>query len=199
MRRLPLWMTLCLLSSTPLVFAAGNPTVGKTKAEACGGCHGVDGNSSAPIFPKLASQHASFIAKQLHDFKSQKRIEPTMNALAEPLTDSEIEDLSAYYALQKITIEKGAPNPLGEKIYRTGNLSTQVPACIGCHGPSGNGNPQALFPQLNGQYAAYIEKTMHDFKTKSRTNDLNNMMQAISARLTDEEISAVADYISTLR
>lgn len=198
MGKIRFWIGFCLLSGASVVLAQGSPTAGKEKAEVCGGCHGVDGNSSAPIFPKLASQHASFIAKQLHDFKSGKRPEPTMSALAEPLTDADIEDLSAYYAQQKITIEKGAPNALGEKIYRTGNLATQVPACMGCHGPNGNGNPQALFPQLNGQYAAYIEKTMKDFKTKARGNDLNGMMQAISARLTEEEISAVADYISTL-
>lgn len=192
------WVCLFFVSSASLACAAGNPAAGKEKAEACGGCHGEDGNSSAPIFPKLASQHASFIAKQLHDFKSQKRPEPTMSALAEPLTDADIEDLAAYYSTQKITIEKSPPNPLGEKIYRTGNTATGVSACTGCHGPGGNGNPQALFPQLNGQYAAYIEKTLKDFKTGARTNDLNSMMQKLAARMSEEEIKAVADYISSL-
>jgi cytochrome c553 len=198
MGRMSFWIGVCVFGATSLVHAQGNPSAGKEKAEVCGGCHGVDGNSSAPIFPKLASQHASFISKQLHDFKSQKRPEPTMSALAEPLTDQDIADLSAYYAQQKITIEKGTHNALGERIYKTGNPATQVPACTGCHGPNGNGNPGAVFPQLNGQYAAYIEKTMRDFKMKARTNDLNGMMQAIAARLNEEEISAVADYISTM-
>jgi cytochrome c553 len=199
MGRISFWIGVCLLSGTSLALAQGKPAAGKEKADVCGGCHGADGNSSAPIFPKLASQHASFIAKQLHDFKGSSREEPTMSALAEPLTDQDIDDLAAYYSQQKITIEKGAPNSLGEKIYKSGNLATGVPACMGCHGPGGNGNPGAVFPQLNGQYAAYIEKTMHDFKTKARTNDLNGMMQAISARLTDEETKAVADYISTMK
>ena len=193
-----LWPLLVLLCGSSLAVAAGNPAAGKTKAEACGACHGVDGNSSAPIFPKLASQHASYISKQLHDFKSQKRPEPTMSALAEPLTDEDIADLSAYYAHQKITIEKGEPSPAGEKVYRTGNVDTGVPACTGCHGPGGNGNPGARFPQVNGQYAAYIAKTLHDFKAGARGNDLNGMMRSIAARLNEDEIKAVADYMSTL-
>lgn len=198
MGKIRFWACVFLMTSASLACAQGNPAAGKEKAEACGGCHGEDGNSSAPIFPKLASQHASFIAKQLHDFKSQKRPEPTMSALAEPLTDADIDDLAAYYATQKITIEKSPHNDLGEKIYRTGNPATGVSACTGCHGPGGNGNPHALFPQLNGQYAAYIEKTLKDFKTGARTNDLNAMMQKLSARMTEEEIKAVADYISSL-
>lgn len=198
MGKIKFWIGLLLLSGASLALAQGDAKAGKEKAEACGGCHGEDGNSSAPIFPKLANQHASFIAKQLHDFKSQKRAEPTMSALAEPLTDADIDDLAAYYSQQKITIEKGESNDLGEKIYLTGNLKTSVPACTGCHGPGGNGNAKAVFPQLNGQYAAYIEKTMKDFKTGARGNDMNGMMHKIALRLTDEEISAVADYISTL-
>jgi cytochrome c553 len=188
----------CLVTGVSACLATGNPEAGREKALACGGCHGEDGNSSAPIFPKLASQHPSYLVKQLHDFKTQKRAEPTMGALAEPLTDQDIEDLSAYYAQQKITIEKGKPNRAGEKLYFTGNQTRGLSACTGCHGPNGNGNPQALFPQLNGQYAAYIEKALRDFKGGARGNDANGMMRAIASRLSDDEISAVADFISTL-
>lgn len=186
------------MCSASLAAAAGSAAAGKEKAETCGGCHGVDGNSSAPIFPKLASQHAGYISKQLHEFKNQKRMEPTMSALAEPLTEEDIADLSAYYSEQQITIEKGEKNPLGEKLYRTGDVQNGIPACTGCHGPKGNGNPGALFPQLNGQYAAYIEKTLHDFKAGARGNDLNGMMRTIAARMDEDEIKAVADYLSTL-
>jgi cytochrome c553 len=198
MGKIRFWICLCLMGGASLGFAQGDPSAGKEKAETCGGCHGADGNSSAPIFPKLASQHASYLAKQLHEFKTRKRADPTMSALSEPLTDADIDDLSAYYAQQKITIEPGKPSALGEKIYLTGNQSTGVPACTGCHGPGGNGNPRALFPQVNGQYAAYIEKTLKDFKSGARGNDMNGMMRAIAGRLSAEEISAVADYISKL-
>ncbi len=192
------WMSLLLAGGVSLAHAQGNPAAGKEKAEVCAGCHGEDGNSSAPIFPKIAGQHASYIAKQLHDFKSQKRGDPTMSALSEPLTDADIDDLAAYYAQQKITIEKSAPNPQGETIYRTGNLKTGVPACTGCHNPGGNGNPGAVFPQVNGQYAAYVEKTLRDFKAGTRENDMNGMMRALAARMSDAEIKAVADFISSL-
>lgn len=187
-----------ILTGSTQLLAVGNPANGKTKAEACGGCHGSDGNSNAPIFPKLANQHANYIAKQLHDFKSQRRPEPTMSALAGPLTDQDIEDLSAYYAQQKINIEKGAPSQVGENLFRAGNVKSGVPACTGCHGPKGNGNPGALFPQLHGQYAAYLEKTLTDFKEGNRPNDLNGMMRLIAGRLSKDEIKAVSDYISTL-
>jgi cytochrome c553 len=191
-------MGLLLAGGVALAHAQGNPEAGKKKAEVCAGCHGEDGNSSAPIFPKIAGQHASYIAKQLHDFKAQKRADPTMVALSEPLTDADIDDLAAYYAQQKITIEKAPPSPQGEAIYRTGNLKTGVPACTGCHSPGGNGNPGAVFPQVNGQYSAYVEKTLHDFKAGARGNDMNGMMRALAARMSDAEIKAVADFISSL-
>ncbi|CAL1241550.1 c-type cytochrome [Candidatus Methylocalor cossyra] len=198
MEKMGLWVGLVLLGGASTAFAQGNPSAGKEKAQVCGACHGEDGNSSAPIFPKIAGQHASYLAKQLHDFKTQRRPEPTMSALSEPLTDADIEDLAAYYSRQKIRIEKGPSNSAGEALYRTGNPATGVPACTGCHNPGGNGNPLAVFPQVNGQYAAYIEKTLRDFKSGARGNDANGMMRAIAGKMSEEEIRAVADYLSTL-
>ena len=188
-----------LLSWATVTLAVGNPTAGEEQAGLCAGCHGEDGNAAAPIFPKLAGQHAGFLTKQLHDFKSQKRVEPTMNAMAEPLSDQDIEDLAAFYASKKVTTESGAPNVAGEKIYKAGNPATGVPACTGCHGPKGRGNPAAGFPSLHGQYAAYLEKTLHDFKNAERANDTNSMMRQVAKHLSDEEIAAVADYASTLK
>lgn len=188
-----------LLGCATLVQAAGNPAEGKEKAAACDGCHGENGNGAAPIFPKLADQHASYLFKQLSDFKTQRRVEPTMNAMAEPLSEQDMHDIAAYYAAQPITAENGETNRLGEKLYRSGNPAGGVPACTGCHSPEGAGNPQANFPQLHGQYAAYVEKTLHDFKAGERANDMNAMMRTIAAKLSDAEISAVAEYVSTLK
>jgi cytochrome c553 len=199
MGRNRLWILILLMSGMQLLHAAGNPSAGKEQSETCAGCHGADGNSATPIFPKLAGQHASYLAKQLHDFKSQKRSSPTMTAISGMLNDSEIDDLSAFYTAQKVTVEKSVINKLGEDIYRTGNLSTGVAACSGCHGPQGEGNLPAVFPALNGQYAAYIEKTLRDFKTGVRANDNNSAMRSIATKLSDEEITAVADYISGLK
>jgi cytochrome c553 len=176
----------------------GDAGAGKAKAEGCSGCHGEDGNAPAPMFPKLAGQHASFLAKQLHDFKSKKRDDPTMTAMAASLSDADIADLSAFYAKQKITPERGEKSELGEKIYRAGNASNGTPACSGCHGPSGAGNPNAVYPALAGQYASYISKTLHDYKGGERANDPNQIMRTIASRLSEDEINAVAEYASGL-
>ncbi|MEN9680846.1 MAG: hypothetical protein RLZZ627_739 [Pseudomonadota bacterium] len=199
MRIMKCLVTIALLGSASLSLAAGNPEAGEEKAGLCAGCHGDDGNAAAPIFPKLAGQHASFLIKQLHDFRSQKRVEPTMNAMAEPLTDEDVLDLAAFYTSKKITTEEAAPNQAGEKLYKAGNPATGVPACTGCHGPKGRGNPSAGFPSLHGQYAAYLEKTLHDFRSGERANDSNEMMRKVAKHMSDEEIAAVSDYASTLK
>lgn len=190
---------LCIAFASTAALAEGSPEQGRAKSEVCAGCHGADGNSNAPIFPKLAGQHAGYLSKQLHDFKSQKRPDPTMSALAEPLSDADIADLAAYYAQQKTTIEPGEPNANGAAFYRGGNPATGAPACIGCHGPEGKGNPQAGYPAINGQFAAYAEKTLRDFKAGQRGNDANGVMRAIAAKLSEAEITAISDHVSSLK
>jgi cytochrome c553 len=199
MRSLKFTLGAALIACAFLAQAGGNATEGQEKAAACGGCHGEDGNGAAPIFPKLAGQHPSYIYKQLMDFKTQKRVEPTMNAMAEPLSEDDMQDLAAFYASQKPTSESGTVNGKGKNLYLAGNAASGVPACSGCHSPSGSGNPQAVFPRLHGQYSAYIEKTLHDFKAGERGNDMNAMMRSVAAKLSETDISAVAEYVSTLK
>jgi cytochrome c553 len=194
----------CLASAAFLheAQAEGNAQAGKGKSAGCAGCHGEDGNANAPIFPKLASQHANYLVKQLHDFKAQRRINPTMNAMAAALSDEDIADLSAYYSSQAIKSEKAENSPvnaLGEKLFRTGNPASGVPACSSCHGPTGTGNGPAGFPMLKSQYAAYLGTTLTDFKTGKRNNDPNAIMRTIASKLSEEEVSAVADYVSALK
>lgn len=181
-----------------MAYAGGDPASGREKSSVCAGCHGEDGNSAVPVFPKLAGQHPSYIVKQLAEFKSQKRVEPTMNAMAEPLSEDDMKDMAAFYSSKQGTIESGEANKAGEKLYRTGNPETGVPACTGCHSPNGTGNPQAVFPKLQGQQAGYVEKTLHDFKAGERANDMNAMMRSVAAKMSDAEISAVAQFVSTL-
>ena len=181
-----------------MAYAGGDPASGREKSSVCAGCHGEDGNSAVPVFPKLAGQHPSYIVKQLAEFKSQKRVEPTMNAMAEPLSEDDMKDMAAFYSSKQGTIESGEANKAGEKLYRTGNPETGVPACTGCHSPNGTGNPQAVFPKLQGQQAGYVEKTLHDFKAGERANDMNAMMRSVAAKMSDAEISAVAEFVSTL-
>jgi len=179
---------------------AGDPVAGKEKVASCQGCHGEDGNSTNPEWPKLAGQHEEYIAKQLGDFKTGAREDPTMTAMAATLSAADMVDLGAYFSGQDIKVGT-VDGPLarrGERIYRGGNPVRGVPACIGCHGPRGTGNPTAKFPALGGQHKEYIEKALKDFKRGTRANDLNGMMRDIAVKMSDGEISVVAEYIGGL-
>ncbi len=181
--------------------AAGDVAAGKAKSATCLACHGPDGNSPNPIWPKLAGQHPVYIIKQLQAFKAGERKNDLMSPMATPLTDEDMVNLAAYYSSQKQSDGTAAADKvdLGEKIYRSGNAATGAAACIGCHGPSGLGNPAAQFPRVSGQHAAYTEKALKDFRGKVRTNDMQKMMQGVAAKMSDEEIAAVAQYIQGLR
>ncbi len=186
---------------TGVSVAAGDATAGKAKAQACFACHGVNGNSTNPVWPKLAGQHADYIAKQLADFKAgKKRTDPLMMGQVASLSSQDMADLGAFFATQ--TMSPGAADEklvaAGEKLYRGGNKDKGIAACIACHGPTGAGNPAAKFPKLSGQHAAYVEKAMKDFRSGKRKNDINKMMRSIAEKMSDKEIKAVASYISGL-
>ncbi len=180
--------------------AAGDAEAGKNKSATCAGCHGPDGNSFNPIWPKLAGQHPQYLAKQLHNFKVGERKDAIMGGMAMPLSDQDIEDLAAYFSSQ--AVNKAQPNAdkaaKGEQLYRGGNTASKVAACTGCHGPNGNGNPTANFPSLKGQHAAYVAKQLRDFKAGNRGNDMNSMMRDIAANMSEEEIDNVAEFVSGL-
>jgi cytochrome c553 len=180
--------------------AGGDAAAGKAKSATCAGCHGMDGNSANPEWPKLAGQHTGYIHKQLKEFKSGDRSNATMASMVAALSDQDMADISAYYSTQA-----GSPGSadeslveLGQKIYRGGNPASGVAACIGCHGPSGAGNPAAKFPSLSGQHAKYVEIQLNLFKKGERANDAGQMMRNVAAKMTDEEIRAVSSYVQGL-
>ncbi len=189
----------CIAAAPAL--SAGDAAAGKTKAATCAGCHGADGNSPAPNFPKLAGQHASYILKQLQDFKSGKRKDATMTAMVAPLSDQDMENLAAYFSSQKVKPGKTAEDKLelGQMVYRAGNASSGVAACAACHSPTGSGNPQAKFPALKGQHAQYVVKQLKDFRSGTRSNDPGSMMRGVAAKMSDAEIEAVAQYVQGLQ
>ena len=180
--------------------AAGDAEAGKAKAAACAACHGPDGNSIAPNFPKLAGQHADYITKQLSDYKGGDRTDATMNAMAAPLSEQDIADLAAFYAAQKASVGSAAADKveLGQTLYRAGNAASGVSACGACHGPAGSGNPMAKFPSLSGQHADYTATQLKNFRAGARANDAGSMMRGIAKKMTDAEIDAVAQYIQGL-
>jgi cytochrome c553 len=173
--------------------------------QVCAACHGADGNSPTPANPKLAGQHADYLYKQLVNFVPQKgakdaeRANAIMMGMAATLSDEDRRNVSAFYASQAqkpSTARSKELVELGQKIYRGGIPEKQVPACAGCHGPSGAGIP-AQYPRMAGQWAEYTESQLVQFRAGQRNN--NAQMTAISARLSDREIKAVSDYIAGLR
>ncbi|MDJ0892356.1 MAG: c-type cytochrome [Gammaproteobacteria bacterium] len=185
---------------SPMVLAVGDPAAGKAKSAVCAGCHGADGNSTNPEWPKLAGQHPSYIAKQLRDYKSGNRQNATMLGMVAALSNQDMDDLAAYFGSQPATGGEADPAlvDLGEKIYRGGNAETGLAACIGCHGPAGAGNPAAKFPYLAGQHAQYTVTTLGHFKSEARANDPNKMMRLVAGRMTKQEIDAVSSYLAGL-
>ena len=174
--------------------------------QVCAACHAADGNSTAPANPKIAGQIPEYLHKQLVDFKAQggkkpARESPIMMGMVANLSEADMKGLAAFYAGQKLKPAAAADKnlaALGQKLWRGGNTATGVPACAGCHGPTGSGMP-AQYPRLGGQYAEYIASQLKAFKEGGRANDPNGMMRGVTARMTDREIRAVAEYASGLR
>jgi len=182
---------------------AGDPQAGKAKAELCIACHGLDGNSINPAWPKLAGQNRKYLFRQLKAFKAGEkggRNDPIMVPLVLSLSEEDMWDIAAYYESLTTSIGKVKPAylTLGQRIYRGGNLQTHVAACIACHGPHGLGNALAGFPRLSGQHPAYIIDQLKGYKNSARNNELSNIMQTIAAKMTEAEIIAVSHYITGL-
>lgn len=193
-----------LSSPIPAIFT-GDPTAGKAKTQACASCHGDTGNSPIEMAtnPKLAGQHEKYLVKQLLEFRkgaTGPRPNGIMLGFVQNLSDQDIHDIAAFYAAEAPTLGSVpvAFLPLGQQIYRGGILKTGVPACGACHGANGDGNALMSAPALSGQHPEYIVAQMQAFKTNGRKNDPNGMMRDIAKKMTDEEIQAVAQYISGL-
>jgi cytochrome c553 len=167
-------------------------------SQVCGACHTADGSRGSPANPIIAGQHPEYLAKQLGEFKSGQRNNPVMKGFASTLSDSDMRDVAAFYAGKQAkpgTAKNKELYSLGQKIYRGGISDKQVPACAGCHSPTGAGIP-AQYPRVGGQHADYTEAQLNGFRSGQRANSAP--MAAIAARLSDREIKAVADYIAGL-
>lgn len=180
----------------------GDATAGQAKAAVCGACHGMDGNSVIPQYPKLAGQSEQYIAQQLANYKSGQRQDPIMMGMAAPLSPQDMQDLGAYFASQK-TVPGVADQALvahGQTLFRQGDATRDIPACMACHSIDGRGNPGAMYPQLAGQHAEYIEaklKAWHDGVTWGDSVHAQ-IMPTIAKQLNEQDIAAVASYIEGL-
>ena len=173
---------------------------GQEKAtQVCAACHTADGSRGSPANPILQGQHAEYLVKQLTEFKAGKRANPVMSGMAAALSEDDIKNVAAFYASKqaKPGFAKSKDTvALGEKIYRGGIAAKQVPACAGCHSPTGAGIP-SQYPRLGGQHADYAEVQLTAFRAGTRAN--SSQMTTIAARMSDKEIKAVADYVAGLR
>jgi len=200
MKRLVLICGLVLVHAPFGLHAAGDPEAGQQKSQACAGCHGPDGNSASPDFPKIAGQHASYTLKQLQDYKAGRRQNAIMSGMVANLSEQDMADLAAYYAQQERTPGYASEEQvaLGRRIYHGGDKSSELPACMSCHGPTGTGNPLSAYPELNGQWAKYTEAQLRMFAAGERANDPNEMMRDVASAMTEAQIKAVAEYAAGL-
>ena len=181
--------------------AAYKPDVVKGQAgfAVCAGCHGVDGNSGTPAYPKLSQQHPEYLVKQLQEYKSGKRANAIMVGFATALTEEDMKNIAFWVTTNKAKSGTATDKDLatlGERIYRGGIQERQIAACAGCHSPNGAGIP-AQYPRLSGQHAEYTAAQLTYFRDGIRKNNLQMTQNA--AKLNDREIKALADYIAGLR
>jgi cytochrome c553 len=180
---------------------AGSVEAGATKAAVCTACHGANGNSVNPEWPSLAGLGADYIAEQLSNFKSGKRNNAVMASMVAALSPDDYADLGAYFNSLTNTGLEADPTywEAGQKLYRGGDQSRGIPACMACHGPTGAGNGPAKFPALRGQHSVYVIKQLNDYASGARTTGPNNIMQTIAKRLTPEDMRNVASYVQGMR
>jgi len=193
---------LLVLCSTQAL-AGGDAAAGQAKSAICAACHGMDGNSMVANWPKLAGQHEPYLVRQITLIKSGARPVPEMAGIVPGLSEQDIEDLAAYFASQANNggVADETLIELGARVYRAGNAENGVPACMACHGPAGEGNPLSGYPALAGQHAVYTANLLTRFRNGENWGEKDAsslVMNGVAARLTPQEIQAVASYVQGL-
>lgn len=193
---LGLWAV--LLSTSTACLATDKARAEEIVSGKCFICHGMEGETSSPVFPRLAGQHARYVERQLADYKSGKRVSPVMRPMVEDLGPADFKALGAWFEAQPAKKHAGADTDLaqaGRVLYMRGNPDAGVAACAACHGPQGHGTE--TLPRLAGQHAQYTENQLKAFNKRERTND-NAVMHAIVSKLSERDMKAVAAYLSAL-
>jgi cytochrome c553 len=199
-------------AGTTLAAEKGDASAGATKAATCIACHGPNGNSTDPALgPVIAGQNANYTRDQVKRIKTGHRPNALMQPMVKDLTDQDIADIAAYFAVQTPTGNEADPSywKAGEKLYRSGDMARGIPACAACHGPLGRGNPAAGYPALQAQHAVYTVKQLEAYATDTRyAKDATGQSQAgpnapimkvIAARLSAEDRRNLASYIQGIR
>ena len=181
----------------------GDAGKGKALSASCAACHGADGNSTNPEWPKLAGQGESYLIKQLTEYRNGKRMNAVMNGMAKAIkSDEDVMHLAAYYANSEAKSGQAKNKDIvaeGESIYRGGIAEAGVAACSACHGPTGSGNPSAKFPKVSGQHVKYSVTQLQYFKLGERNNDTGKMMRNMAKKMSTAQMEAVSEYMAGLR
>lgn len=200
-------LTILALSSAT-AFAAP-PVKGDAKkgeaiaSQVCVACHGADGNGITPPnpdYPKLAGKQPEYLLKQLKDFKAGKRKNDIMTGMVASLSPDDMSNLALYFSAQKNkpgTVNNPELLDFGKKFYTDGNPDQGVPACAGCHSPDGSGT--SAYPHLAGQYSSYVYQQLKRFASGERDNDKGLVMQSLSMRMSEQEMKAVSEYVTSLK
>jgi cytochrome c553 len=203
--------TLALLMAANVALAGGvmkgDAAAGEALVGSCAACHGADGNSLAPTFPKLAGLGERYLLKQMKDIRDGRRPVALMAGQVDNMTDQQLADIAAFYDGQERTAGTTDPDlvKLGRKVYLAGIADRKVAACSGCHSPSGKGNGPGGYPALAGQHADYVAQQLEMFRLgyedeSGRTNGGDSkIMRTIAFGLSDLEIKAVASYVAGLQ
>lgn len=183
----------------------GDIATGKKLSATCAACHNADGNAMVAIYPKLAGQHEKYIVKQLNDFKKavetqgkEGRADPIMGGMAAGLSATDMQNLAAYYSSKVSTEGTSKGSDVGQKLYFSGDAARGITACVACHSADGKGMGSAGFPVVANQNVDYLKAQLTKFRDSKRANDLNGMMQSVAAKLTNEDIAALAEYMNSL-
>lgn len=206
--------TLSLTGTRP-----GDPAAGEAKAATCMACHGPDGNSLIPMYPRLAGQSERYIAEQLALIASGHRsggMTAVMLPFVAGLSAQDMRDIGAWYASRHgeagqadATAVSDGPNAgiklyeIGQRLYRGGDPARAMPACLACHGPAGAGNPGPPYPRIGSQHAAYVAQRLQEYRAGSdqpgsADTPLHAVMSEVAQKLTDEEIQGLASYLQGL-
>ena len=196
-------LSLAALQAQAESLVDGSAEAGKNKAITCAACHGAAGISANPLWPNIAGQSASYLVTQLKAFKDGSRKDPLMTSQAMMLSEQDMANLAVYFESLPGPAQAVADPDLvskGEALYRGGEVSKEVAACMACHGPSGAGNPAAKYPAIKGQHAAYTAKQLRDYASGARASDgKTRVMRDIAGKLSEDEIVALASYVQGLK